>query len=45
MERIQLDHPSAVLFKPISSSQLRIAVDAAGAHSTTGFLQARRVGI
>jgi DNA-binding NarL/FixJ family response regulator len=29
MARIQLDHPSAVLFKPISNLQLRNALDAA----------------
>ena len=29
MARIQLDHPSAVLFKPISGQQLRAAVEAA----------------
>lgn len=29
MERIQLDHPSGVLFKPISDWQLRQAIDTA----------------
>ncbi len=29
MERIQLDHPAGVLFKPISDWQLRQAIDAA----------------
>ena len=29
MERIQLDHPAGVLFKPISDRQLRQAIDAA----------------
>ena len=29
MARIQLDHPSAVLFKPITDRQLRTAVEAA----------------
>jgi DNA-binding NarL/FixJ family response regulator len=29
MARIQLDHPSAVLFKPISDRQLRDAIEAA----------------
>jgi DNA-binding NarL/FixJ family response regulator len=29
MERIQLDHPAAVLFKPISDRQLKQAIDAA----------------
>lgn len=29
MARIQLDHPSAVLFKPISDTQLRNAINAA----------------
>jgi AmiR/NasT family two-component response regulator len=27
MERIKLDHPSAVLFKPVSDQQLRTAID------------------
>jgi two-component system, response regulator PdtaR len=26
MARIQLDHPSAILFKPISDGQLRVAI-------------------
>jgi DNA-binding NarL/FixJ family response regulator len=30
--RIQLGYPSAVLFKPISDRQLRLAVEAAGRH-------------
>lgn len=29
MERIQLDHPSAVLFKPVSDRQLRTAIETA----------------
>lgn len=29
MERIQLDHPAGVLFKPISDHQLKQAIDAA----------------
>jgi DNA-binding NarL/FixJ family response regulator len=29
MARIQLDHPSAVLFKPVSNLQFRTAIDAA----------------
>lgn len=29
MERIKLDHPSAVLFKPVSDLQLKNAIDAA----------------
>jgi DNA-binding NarL/FixJ family response regulator len=29
MERIQMDHPSAVLFKPVSDRQLQTAIEAA----------------
>jgi hypothetical protein len=29
MARIQLDHPSAVLFKPISDRELRSAIEVA----------------
>lgn len=33
MARIQEDHPSAVLFKPVSDRQLRAAIEAAGGFS------------
>ena len=33
MARIQLDHPSAVLFKPVADHQLRAAIEAAGGFS------------